>query len=65
MPCPFPGPQMFFAGPNFLNQPKILAAFSDSSKTFVHKNQFYLNTNHLFFWSGTKNLDQPKIFGVL
>ena len=34
MPCPFTGPKMFCAGPNFLSQPKNLTAFSASSKTF-------------------------------
>ena len=28
MPCPFTGPKMFCAGPNFLSQPKNLTAFS-------------------------------------
>jgi hypothetical protein len=41
MPCPFTGPKMFCAGPNFLSQPKNLTAFSASSKT---------NANHLFVW---------------
>ena len=27
MPCPFTGPKMFCAGPNFLSQPKNLTAF--------------------------------------
>ena len=42
MPCPFTGPKMFCAGPNFLSQPKNLTAFSASSKTFVpaQKNKF-------------------------
>ena len=42
MPCPFTGPKMFCAGPNFLSQPKHLTAFSASSKTFVpaQKNNF-------------------------
>ena len=35
MPCPFTGPKMFCAGPNFLRQPKNLTAFSASSKNFV------------------------------
>ena len=35
MPCPFTGPKMFCAGPNFLIQPKNLTAFSASSKPFV------------------------------
>ena len=35
MPCPFTGPKMFCASPNFLSQPKNLTAFSASSKNFV------------------------------
>ena len=51
MPCPFTGPKMFWAGPNFLSQtknylfivavtnilsqPKNLTAFSASLETFV------------------------------
>ena len=78
MPCPFTGPKMFCADPNFLCQPKNLTAFSASSKTFVPAQKpILLNANHLFvwhkmfvtatkckydFWSGTKILDQPKTF---
>ena len=51
MPCPFTGPKMFFAGPNFLSQPKNLTAFSASSKTFVPAQKtILLNANHLFVW---------------
>ena len=49
MPCPFTGPKMFCAGPNFLSQPKNLTAFSASSKTFVlEQKPILLNANHLF-----------------
>ena len=55
MPCPFTGPKIFCAGPNFLSQPKNLTAFSASSKTFVPAQKpILLNTNHLL--SGTKCL---------
>jgi hypothetical protein len=48
MPCPFTGPKMFCAGPNFLSQPKNLTAFSASSKTFVPAQKpILLNANHL------------------
>ena len=48
MPCPFRGPKMFCAGPNFLSQPKNLTAFSASSKTFVPAQKpILLNANHL------------------
>jgi hypothetical protein len=51
MPCPFTGPKMFCAGPNFLSQPKNFTAFSASSKTFVRaQNTILLNANHLFDW---------------
>ena len=50
MPCPFTGPKMFCAGPNFLSQPN-LTAFSASSKTFVPAQKpILLNANHLFVW---------------
>ena len=51
MPCPFIGPIMFCAGSNFLSQPKNLAAFSASSKTFVSaQKRILLNANHLLVW---------------
>ena len=51
MPCPFTGPKMFCAGPNFLGQPKNLTAFSASSKSFVPAQKpILLNANHLFVW---------------
>ena len=55
MPCPFTGPKMFCAGPNFLSQSKNLIAFSASSKTFVPAQKIptktiLLNANHLFVW---------------
>ena len=49
MPCPFTGPKMFCAGPNFLSQPENLTAFSATSKTFVPAQKpILLNANHLF-----------------
>ena len=49
MLCPFTGPKMFYAGPNFLSQPKNLTASSASSKTFVPAQKpILLNANHLF-----------------
>ena len=51
MPCPFTGPKMFCAGPNFLSQPKNLTAFSASSKSFVPAPKpILLNANHVLFW---------------
>ena len=55
MSCPFTGPIMFCASPNFSSQPNNLTAFSASSKTFVPaQNQFYWMQN--IFMSGTKCL---------
>ena len=49
MPCPFTGPKMFCASPNFLSQSKNSIAFSASSKTFVPAQKpILLNANHLF-----------------
>ena len=74
MPCPSTDPKKFCASPNYLCQSKNLIVFSASSKTFVlAQKPNLLNANYLFvghkmfltaidFWSGTKNLDQPKIF---
>jgi hypothetical protein len=54
MPCPFTGPKMFCADPNFLSQPKSLTAFSASTKTFVPAQKpILLNANHLFVWHKT------------
>ena len=51
MPCPFTGPKMLCAGPNFLSQPKNLTAFSAFQKTFVPAQKpILLNSNHLFVW---------------
>ena len=51
MPCPFTGRKMFFAGPNFLSQPKNLTAFSASSKTFVPAQKtILLKASYLFVW---------------
>ena len=35
MPCPFTGPKMFWAGPNFLCQAKNLFTYCGSHKHFV------------------------------
>ena len=78
MLCPFTGPKIFCACPNFLSQPKNLTAFSTFSKTFVPAQKtILLNANLLYDWhkmlvTGTickeilglaqKNLDQHKTF---
>jgi hypothetical protein len=54
MPCPFTGPKMFCADPNFLSQPKNLTAISASTKIFVPAQKpILLNANHLFVWHKT------------
>ena len=51
MPCPFTGPKIFCASPNFLSQPKNLTTLSASSKPFVPAQKpILLNANHLFVW---------------
>ena len=35
LPCPFTGPKMFWAGPNFLCQTKILFTYCGSHKHFL------------------------------
>ena len=51
MPCPFTGPKMFCACPNFLSQPKNLTVFSDPSKTFVPAQKpILINAKHFFVW---------------
>ena len=54
MPCPFTGPKMFCANPNFLSQPKNLTAFSASSKPFVPA-QKPIYWMQIIFLSGTKS----------
>ena len=56
MPCPFTGPKMFCASPNFLSQPKNLTAFSASSKTFVPAKKKHFYWIQIIFLSGTKCL---------
>ena len=51
MPCPFTGPKMFYAGPNFLSQPKNMTELITSSKTFVPAQKtILLNANHNSVW---------------
>ena len=51
MPCPFTGPKMFWAGPNFLCQTKNLFTCCGSHKHFVlAQKPILLNANHLFVW---------------
>ena len=67
MPCPFTGPKMFCAGPNFLSQPKNLLTYCASHKHFdpdkkmicIQQNWFLWR--HKSFWRGTKC---SQIFGL-
>ena len=45
MPCPFSGPKMFYAGPNFLSQPKNLFKYCASHKNFVLDTKLFAVTN--------------------
>ena len=45
MPCPFTGPKMFCAGPNFLSQPKNLNAFSASHCELMGEERKICNYN--------------------
>ena len=49
MPCPFTGPKMFCANPNFLSQSKNLTAFMPCPFT-----------GPKMFWAGPNFLSQPK-----
>ena len=60
MPCPFTGPKMFCAGPNFFNQPKNLVPLQKS--LCRHKNQFCLM--QIIFLSGTKCLWPPQYLNI-
>ena len=57
MPCPFTGPKMFCAGPNFLSQPKNLTVFSASPKTFVSAKKTNFTDCKLSFGLAQKVLD--------
>ena len=58
MPCPFAGPKMFWAGPNFLSQTKNSITYCGSHKHFVLWN-LDLRKPDL-----RKNLDLRKIVGT-
>ena len=59
MPCPFTGPKMFCAGPNFLSQTKNWLHLVLLQKLLCpHKNQFYWMQNIFLF--GTKFLWQAQ-----
>ena len=54
MPCPFAGPKMFWAGPNFLCQTKNLF-------TCCARKKDNLNSVKLFFCAGTKVFEEALI----
>ena len=67
MPCPFIGPKMFRAGPNFFSNPKSLFTYFASHKHFVpDKKMICIQQNcflcqHKSFWRSTKC---SQIFGL-
>ena len=76
MPCPFTGPKIFWAGPNFLRQTKKFIYILCQSQTFCARQKEDLHSVKLVFvpaqkflkrhemqsnfWAGSKNLDQHK-----
>ena len=68
MLCPFIGPKMFCAGPNFLSQPKNLFTHCTSYKHFVLDKKWFAFSK-IGFCAGTKvfeeALDAVKFLGWL
>ena len=56
MPCPFTGPEMFWAGPNFLCRTKNLFAYCGSHKHFVLEKKDALHSVKLVFVPAQKFL---------
>ena len=56
MPCPFTGPKMFWAGPNFLCQTKNLFTYCGSHKHFVPEKKDDLHSVKLVFVPAQKFL---------
>ena len=56
MPCPFTGPKLFWAGPNFFARSKIYLHFVAVTNFFEEA------LNAVKFWCWLKNLDQHKTF---
>jgi hypothetical protein len=57
MLCPFIGPKMFCAGPNFLSQPKNLFTHCTSYKHFVLDKKWFAFSK-IGFCAGTKVLEK-------
>ena len=80
MPCPFTGPKMFWAGPNFLRQTKNLFTYCGchkhfapdqkciyilwQSQTFCARLKDDLHSVKLFFCAGTKIFEEAVKFLV-
>ena len=68
MPCPFRGPKMFCAGPNFLCQTKNLLTYSGSHKHFVPDKKM-IAFSKIVFCAGTKVFEEAlnavKVLGWL
>ena len=58
LPCPFTGPKMFCAGPNFWASPKMNGLVPLQKLLCRHKNQFYWM--QIIFLSGTNHLWLPQ-----
>ena len=77
MPCPFAGPQMFWADPDFLCQTKNLFTYCGSHKHFVPDKDDLHSVKLVFepaqkslrgtkmkynFWASSKNLERHITF---
>ena len=58
MPCPFTGPKMFCAGPNFLSQPQKIIYIWCQSQTFCARQKDDLHSVKLFFCARTKVFEE-------
>ena len=68
MPCPFTGPKMVWAGPNFLCQTKNLFTYCGSHKLFVPDKKM-ISIQYNWFCLGTKVFEEAlnavKFLGCL
>ena len=65
MPCPFTGPKMFCAGPNFLTRTKNLLTYCASHKHFVpdQKDNLHSVKISVVFSGGAGGARAPPEFG--
>jgi hypothetical protein len=64
MPCPFTGPKMFWAGPNFLCQTKNLFTYLWQSQTFCARQKVDLHSVNLVFVPAQNILGPVKGQGI-